>query len=341
MKKCTGCKVEKPLNDFAKGQYKCKECVNSNNREVTLKNNPERAEKEKLDKLGMRKCKTCNEIKELELFPQVTRYKGEKRWAHKCRKCRSNERAEETGSKKQYTKFRDETERTCKTCGKIYPLNETYFQPRQKEKHAHTFVYECIPCFRKENKKWKESLSEAEKLRIKKDRKEWIKENEDRLRGYRKKYKEENYEKIYNRAKEWRLNNKEHLNQSRRLRKKKDPIFKLSETIRPRISSAFKAKGYTKKSKTFKLLGEEYTYVKKFLESKFDSKMSWDNHGEWHIDHIIPLASANSESELIALCYYKNLQPLWAFENATKNDAYDTEDKRKYLEWYSANVRKL
>jgi hypothetical protein len=37
--------------------------------------------------------------------------------------------------------------------------------------------------------------------------------------------------------------------------------------------------------------------------------MSWDNLGEWHIDHIIPLASANTEKEMIDLCHYTNLQP--------------------------------
>tara|TARA_B100000963_G_scaffold65939_1_gene54154 strand:+ start:4687 stop:4890 length:204 start_codon:yes stop_codon:yes gene_type:complete len=57
-------------------------------------------------------------------------------------------------------------------------------------------------------------------------------------------------------------------------RKDNNPLYKLSETIRPRISVAFKNKGYTKKSKTYKLLGVEYSIVKKFLESKFESSMN-------------------------------------------------------------------
>ena len=46
--------------------------------------------------------------------------------------------------------------------------------------------------------------------------------------------------------------------------------------------------------------------------------MSWDNHGEWHIDHIIPLSSAKDEYEFFKLCHYTNLQPLWANENYKK-----------------------
>jgi len=50
--------------------------------------------------------------------------------------------------------------------------------------------------------------------------------------------------------------------------------------------------------------------------------MNWKNHGKfgWHIDHIIPLSSAKTDEEVFKLCHYKNLQPLWAFENLSKGD---------------------
>jgi hypothetical protein len=47
--------------------------------------------------------------------------------------------------------------------------------------------------------------------------------------------------------------------------------------------------------------------------------MSWDNHGKWHIDHIIPLASAETEEDIYRLSHYTNLQPLWAEDNWRKN----------------------
>ena len=46
--------------------------------------------------------------------------------------------------------------------------------------------------------------------------------------------------------------------------------------------------------------------------------MSWDNYGEWHIDHIIPLASATTEEGVLKLYHYSNLQPLWAKDNLSK-----------------------
>ena len=77
-----------------------------------------------------------------------------------------------------------------------------------------------------------------------------------------------------------------------------------------------------------------YPEVKEYLESLFDEEMTCENYGDWHIDHIIPLASAKSEGEMIALAYYKNLQPLWETENLSKNDSYDPKDKEAYLKWY-------
>lgn len=32
-------------------------------------------------------------------------------------------------------------------------------------------------------------------------------------------------------------------------------------------------------------------FLKEFIASKFTEGMSWDNYGEWHLDHIRPCSS--------------------------------------------------
>ncbi len=50
--------------------------------------------------------------------------------------------------------------------------------------------------------------------------------------------------------------------------------------------------------------------------------MTWENHGEWHIDHIIPISWGKTESEVIELNHYTNFQPLWAKDNLSKGNRW-------------------
>jgi hypothetical protein len=76
----------------------------------------------------------------------------------------------------------------------------------------------------------------------------------------------------------------------------------------------------TKRNKTFNIVGCSPQFLKEHLENQFIDGMDWDNRGEWHIDHIIPLSSAKTEDELYKLCHYTNLQPLWAEDNLKKSN---------------------
>jgi len=65
----------------------------------------------------------------------------------------------------------------------------------------------------------------------------------------------------------------------------------------------------------------------KHLELHFSPGMSWWNRGEWHIDHIRPIASFNFESTgdpAFKECWaLENLQPLWAIDNIRKSDKWE------------------
>ena len=75
-----------------------------------------------------------------------------------------------------------------------------------------------------------------------------------------------------------------------------------------------------KQLKSRQLLGCSFETARAHIESLFQQGMSWNNYGEWHMDHIIPCASFDLRCPVqqLACCYYKNLQPLWAFDNMSK-----------------------
>lgn len=130
----------------------------------------------------------------------------------------------------------------------------------------------------------------------------------------------ENSESIKERNRIWKSTNKEAQNQYFVDRRASDTLFKLSSSLRNRTSKAIRNGKFSKKMKLSEYLGCSLEFLKQHLESQFKPGMSWDNYGEWHIDHVIPLASALQEKELYALCHYLNLQPLWAIDNLSKGN---------------------
>lgn len=95
-------------------------------------------------------------------------------------------------------------------------------------------------------------------------------------------------------------------------------LIPLKNTIRSRLWYVFKSKKICKYLKSQDIIGCDYNFLVKHLESQFVKGMNWENKEFWQIDHIIPLSSAKNEEELFKLCHYSNLQPLWAEENYNK-----------------------
>ena len=68
--------------------------------------------------------------------------------------------------------------------------------------------------------------------------------------------------------------------------------------------------------------------------------MTWDNQGEWHIDHILPCVAFDLEDpmEQQACFHYRNLQALWKVDNQKKGSRYIEEEKMNYLKTFEVLV---
>lgn len=103
-------------------------------------------------------------------------------------------------------------------------------------------------------------------------------------------------------------------------RKELDMGFRLASNLRARLSRSV-SKNF-KKTSLSTYLGCTIHELKAHLESKFQPGMTWDNYGDWHIDHIYPLSKVdyNDENQFNKAVHYTNLQPLWAKDNRIKKD---------------------
>jgi len=171
----------------------------------------------------------------------------------------------------------------------------------------------------------KEKILEKKKLyRIKNS--ELLKQKKLKYNLENKEKRKEYYLNNKDRIKKYRLNNKQKFNQYnsiyRMKKRKKDPCYKILNILRSRLYSAIK--NNKKFNSSLELLGCSPKELKVYLESKFKTGMSWDNHGKygWHIDHIKPCVSFDlTDIEQQKQCFhYSNLQPLWWWENLSKGN---------------------
>ena len=212
----------------------------------------------------------------------------------------------------------------------------------------------CKSCTSKKNKEWYYK-NHKRNLEV---RRKWHNENKEYRKKYKKKWREENRDDNILYAKQYRKENSDKVKEYRkwyyhnhpnspknnkkrrdketkrsRLRRKNDPLYKFKSNIRRRVCEIFAKNNLQKPRKTVEILGCGWQTSMNHIESQFVNGMSWENRELWHIDHIIPLSHAKNEKQLLKLCHYTNLQPLWAKENISKSN--------KILKKYKNNKNKI
>ena len=141
----------------------------------------------------------------------------------------------------------------------------------------------------------------------------WYNENKDYRKEYLKEYREKNTEKIKKTKRDYERN-----------RKASDPLYKLISNFRTAIYQVLKESNVDKNKHYFDILQYTPESLINHLESQFENNMNWDNYGEWHVDHKLPITSFNIEEmgdeEFMRCWSLENLQPMWGTDNIRKSN---------------------
>lgn len=214
--------------------------------------------------------------------------------------------------------------KTCTRC----QLNKSLTEFRISGKYI---VSRCRECEREICREYKERNREALNARRAIDRKE----NPHKWKAANKKFYEKNAERMIQRSKEYAQHNRKEISKKqalqRKLRRNSDPTYRIKENLRKRMwETIVKSQGKTKSARSLQLLGCSAQDCRLYLESLFLDGMTWENYGEWHIDHIKPISSFDlSQPEEQFKCFhYTNLQPLWAIDNLKKGDSMPVDQEK-------------
>jgi hypothetical protein len=240
-------------------------------------------------------------------------------YRNQCKKCTSSQHKTWQQSREVPLFTCDGKPIVCRVCGTEKSCDEyeirTDSQVRRKD---------CKDCRSSQNKEWRDNNPE----RILENNRRNYDENKEVRLAYAKNYRNENREVVHQKNIEYRETHRKELSarsvEYTRERLKHDPVYKLKRNLRSRINNAIHNQYGEKAASSMELIGCTIQEVRGHIESQFVEGMTWDNHGEWHIDHIRPCASFNLEDpeEQKKCFHFTNLQPLWAEDNLKKGSRY-------------------
>lgn len=107
--------------------------------------------------------------------------------------------------------------------------------------------------------------------------------------------------------------NAERARQRERQRSEQDPAYRMYRNVQRRSGQALRGV-----ASPVQALGCTHEELARHIEARFTEGMAWDRYGQWEVDHLMPLANATDSDNLIHLCHFTNLQPLWRRANREK-----------------------
>jgi len=265
----------------------------------------------------MKRCSKCGETKPVSEFSRDRSNKKDGHCRH-CKACNAKYRAENKERIFEYqAKYRAEhLKERSEYDAKFRADNKEKIAKQHAEYHAAN---------REKILKQKAEYRASHREEIAKHREE----NRDKIAEQNAKHYYANRDNILKRqterrskrrveAAEYRAAHREERTEYHRNRMANDIQYKLACNLRSRLYKV--VKGNCKSGSAVRDLGCTIAELKDHLEKQFQEGMSWDNYGEWHVDHIVPLASFDltDREQLLAACHYTNLQPMWGSENCSK-----------------------
>jgi hypothetical protein len=147
--------------------------------------------------------------------------------------------------------------------------------------------------------------------------------NRERIKKWKRAYYAQNNDQLTLKRRQYYHENKaaqnDYMKQYLKKRRQQDPKFRLNKNI---SAGVWRALRQGKKGNWESLVGYDTDQLMNHLESQFQPGMTWDNYGEWHIDHIRPISSfeycSHEDKEFRDCWSLHNLQPLWAHDNLQK-----------------------
>lgn len=204
-------------------------------------------------------------------------------------------------------------EKKCCMCNQLLPINNFYFRKDRQQYHCR-----CKQC----EKKYQFNYIKINKEALKQKHKEYYEINKNNKIQYQKEY-------YQNHKQEKRLYDVKYKEQTKTKRNAKenflysnDLLYRFKKQVRNLIYKSFKRKEFAKSMHTKEIIGCDYdTFINHLLKTYKDNyKCEWNGEELIHIDHIIPLATAQTKEDVIKLCYYTNLQLLKAKDNLKKSN---------------------
>lgn len=299
---CSNCKIEQELCEFCKDKSKkdglrsnCKICRNKDRR-IKLTG------KKVIICDGEKECNRCFKIKKLIDF--VVSYENKSGVRAYCKEC-ENERL----TKKRLInnpKICEYIPKGKKKCGKCKEIKEFSNFGKASERKDKLKPY-CRPCASKQS-------------------------NGEKHKKRKQKWYLNNRELTIKRAIDRNINNKEErkiyiLNWTNEFNEKNPHIVAWRAILRNTLERMNKKK----ENHTIDLLGYSALDLKNHITLLFTDGMTWDNWGEWHVDHIKMVCDFDKETPMNIVNALSNLRPLWATSRVINGIFYEGNLNRKRI----------